>query len=71
MRTRAWEGQDGQKRSATEVVATNVQFVGPRERKAASAEQPEKAEVSSIDLEDYGSAEGADVKKGPEEEIPF
>ncbi len=31
LRWREWETQDGQKRSAVEVVADNVQFIGPRE----------------------------------------
>ena len=35
LRWREWETQDGQKRSAVEVVADNVQFIGPREAGAA------------------------------------
>ena len=30
LQTRLWEGQDGQKRRATEVVANDVQFLEPR-----------------------------------------
>ena len=30
LQTRSWEGQDGQKRRATEVVANDVQFLEPR-----------------------------------------
>ena len=30
LQTRSWEGQDGQKRRATEVIANDVQFLEPR-----------------------------------------
>ncbi len=72
IRTRTWEGQDGQKRNATEVVATNVQFLGSRgERKETTVGPQENLE--SINLEEYDNAsEGADTgKETPEEEIPF
>lgn len=39
LRWREWEGQDGQKRSAVEVVADNVQFIGPREGGGAPRQQ--------------------------------
>ena len=29
-RTRSWEGQDGQKRRVTEIIANDVQFLEPR-----------------------------------------
>lgn len=31
LRWREWQAQDGQKREAVEIVADNVQFIGPRE----------------------------------------
>jgi single-strand DNA-binding protein len=34
LRWRQWETQDGQKRSKVEVVADNVQFIGPRDASA-------------------------------------
>ena len=36
LKSRTWEGQDGQKRSALDVVAVNVQFLGPKGEKSAS-----------------------------------
>lgn len=37
LQTRDWEGKDGQKRTATEVVAERVQFMGGRGRGGATA----------------------------------
>ena len=39
LQNRSWEGQDGQKRNTTEIVAENVQFLG-RPRKDAQAQRP-------------------------------
>ena len=36
LRWREWQTQDGQKREAVEIVADNVQFIGPREPGAGS-----------------------------------
>lgn len=57
LKSRAWEGQDGQKRSALDVVATNVQFVGPKGDRTASGGRPAKnaeadySNVGSIDVD--------------------
>jgi single-strand DNA-binding protein len=37
LRWREWQTQDGQKREAVEIVADNVQFIGPREPGSGSA----------------------------------
>ncbi|TMD13041.1 MAG: single-stranded DNA-binding protein [Chloroflexi bacterium] len=49
MQTRSWEGQDGQKRKTTEVVATEVQFLEPRSAAAAApaASAPVEAAVAA------------------------
>jgi single-strand DNA-binding protein len=50
MQTRSWEGQDGQKRKTTEVVATEVQFLEPRSATAGTpqtAAAPVAAEVGA------------------------
>ena len=39
LRWRQWETQDGHKREAVEVVADNVQFIGPREGGAQGGAQ--------------------------------
>jgi single-strand DNA-binding protein len=44
LRWRQWETQDGQKRSKVEVVADNVQFIGPRD---GSAPRPAAGQDSS------------------------
>ena len=38
MQTRSWEGQDGQKRYKTELIAQTVQFLGGRNENEAPAE---------------------------------
>jgi single-strand DNA-binding protein len=62
LQTRSWEGQDGQKRRATEVVANDVQFLdtrtgGPGTTGAAAAEggevpPPEEGQPRDIDPDD-------------------
>ena len=47
LQTRSWEGQDGQKRYTTEVVAQDVQFLDSRPGGAPPSEAPDAA----IDLE--------------------
>lgn len=47
LQTRSWEGQDGQKRFATEVVAENVIFLDSRPKEAAS-----ESEAGDIDAND-------------------
>lgn len=37
MKTRSWEGQDGQKRYMTELIADNVKFLGGRESGSQAA----------------------------------
>jgi single-strand DNA-binding protein len=57
LQTRSWEGQDGQKRKTTEVVATDVQFLEPRGagvavgNGAASDDLPALAEDSARDVD--------------------
>ncbi|OGW74779.1 MAG: hypothetical protein A2Z72_05080 [Omnitrophica bacterium RBG_13_46_9] len=74
LRSRSWEGQDGQKRSTIEVVANNVQFLrgAPKDKpqppaasKSVSEEIPEE-EIESIDLNGNIPQKG-----GSSEEIPF
>ena len=68
LRSRNWEGQDGQKRSTTEVIATNVQFLGARGEKR-EVPTGQQSDVESINVDDYGSARTSG--KAGEEEIPF
>ncbi|HYM51644.1 MAG TPA: single-stranded DNA-binding protein [Candidatus Limnocylindrales bacterium] len=66
MQTRSWEGQDGQKRKTTEVVATEVQFLEPRGAGApSSAHAPAEAAVAAPAV-----AEDASRDVDPDD-IPF
>ena len=63
LKTRSWEGQDGQKRSVLEVVANSVQFVGARGEKAPAGEARPAAD-------EYGAVESIDVDQ-ESGEVPF
>ena len=70
LKTRTWETPEGQKRSAMDVVATSVQFLGSRGDRTQSQDPAAQAqrtsqnvsEVESIDLYQHN---------GGEEEPPF
>lgn len=48
LQSRSWEGQDGQKRSAVEVVAQNVQFLD-KFKSDASSQASQTSDVGSVD----------------------
>ena len=67
MQTRSWEGQDGQKRKTTEVVATEVQFLEPRSASAGAA-QPAAAPVAA----EVGAGAGDEAARDVDpDDIPF
>ena len=73
LQSRTWEGTDGQKKSALEVIATNIQFLGSSQGagsgrgERAEMPEPSSAEIGEIQLEDVSDLKG----KGGEEEVPF
>ena len=62
LQTRSWEGQDGQKRRTTEVVANDVQFL---ESRSAAAAGP------SDELPPLPDDPGAGVRDVDPDDIPF
>jgi single-strand DNA-binding protein len=52
LRTRTWEGQDGQKRTSVEIVASNVIFLSKKGQGAAPAEKFEDTESGEIEPQD-------------------
>jgi single-strand DNA-binding protein len=78
LQSRSWEAQDGQKRSALDVIADSVQFIGPRsvksEGEGEAVRMPEQESVASVDLEaergDSGASPAGAAGAG-DEEIPF
>jgi single-strand DNA-binding protein len=85
LQSRSWEGQDGQKRSTTEVIADNVQFLrGAGTAAGKGADQSNKGDaapqdVATINLNEEiipipGNDEGAKdskAKTGDSDEPPF
>ena len=72
LKSRSWEDQSGQKRSATEVVANSVQFIGSRTTRQDTGPKEGPKEVESINVDqeyDSGSSGGSDKTGG--DEIPF
>jgi single-strand DNA-binding protein len=68
LKSRAWESQDGQKRSALDVVATNIQLVGARgERAQRPAGMPGGTAESDTG---YDSVESIDVDQETGENAP-
>jgi len=70
LKSRAWEGQDGQKKSALDVVATSVQFLG-----AKGDRRPESAAAGAGTggaAYDAGSVESIDVDQDVgADNVPF
>jgi single-strand DNA-binding protein len=79
LQSRDWETQDGQKRSTTEVVADNIQFLrmGPKSGTAAGKQpQAPEEDIATIDLNgeippdiDRKGQDQSQSKSG--EEVPF
>ncbi len=68
LQSRSWDGPDGQKRNALEVIAANVQFLKQgtaREKEPADLGAADKEEIPDIQLEE------APHKSGGEDEVPF
>jgi len=63
LQTRDWEGKDGQKRTATEVVAERVQFMS--RTKGAGAGVPATVPAAPAFAEDSGGGGGG------EDDVPF
>ena len=74
LQSRSWEAPDGQKKSALEVIATNIQFLNAGTGAGAGAgrdrEVPEApaSDIPEIQLEDVSELRS---KSGGEEEVPF
>ncbi len=70
LQSRSWDGPDGQKRNATEVIANNVQFLrggsGPKEKESFAADAAPKEEIGEIQLDEV-----PDAGKSASEEVPF
>jgi len=68
LHTRSWEGQDGQKRYRTEIVANRVSFLDRR----ATTPLPEEAEEVEVEAEaEAGAGAGAGAGEVEPEDIPF
>jgi len=66
LQTSSWEDQNGQKRYKTEIVASELQLIGPK------GEGESGADTSSADVEDEApAAEDAPPANEEEDDLPF
>ena len=78
LQTRSWEDAQGQKKYTTEVVANNIQFLGPQTQETSS-HQNQKSSDSSLGAGDSSSSqsshlsgsESSSASFNKNEEIPF
>jgi single-strand DNA-binding protein len=66
LQTRSWEDQQGQKKYATEIVATTVQFLG-----AGGAERGEQQSTTRASGGDFAQDFGPEPSFDNSDEIPF
>jgi len=77
LRSRTWEASDGQKRSAIEVVASNIQFLRGAKAPVSSEGAPVDKEITEDVAMSQETRRAGDAKKtegaGPasEDEVPF
>ncbi|MFH1394764.1 MAG: single-stranded DNA-binding protein [Candidatus Omnitrophota bacterium] len=76
LKSRTWEGQDGQKRSALDVVASNVQFLGARDKNQQTRESVPGRDMNrpgndNYQAEGYNEIDSIDMDAGSEGPIPF
>ncbi|MGD0916044.1 MAG: single-stranded DNA-binding protein [Thermodesulfobacteriota bacterium] len=62
IRTRSWEGKDGNRRFTTEIVAAQMQMLGTPGTPGAPVESPDSEKEAGIDQEGI---------PGPDDEVPF
>ena len=62
IRTRSWEGKDGNRRYTTEIVATQMQMLGSAGAPGAAADVPDTGKDVDFDQ---------DVPPGPDDDVPF
>lgn len=74
IQNRSWQGQDGQKRTTTEVVADNVQFLGRPRREGVQPVAAKGDAQEPLDIVPDVDIPADDAKKretGSEDEVPF
>jgi len=72
LRTRTWQGTDGQNRNATEVVASNVQFLRGAPSKTQDHGMPDGSDTQDAQDEQFkGPTADINENGGNTDEIPF
>lgn len=71
LQSRSWEGQDGQKKSTLEVIASNVQFIGSKSDRAAVSGEGKTVKDNVVDLDAEAGVPDVGTGVSGEDEIPF
>jgi len=66
LQTRSWNDKDGNKRWATEIIANNMQMLGPAGRQTGSGEG-----MTTTPSADLTTDTGPELGPGPDDDIPF
>jgi len=66
LQTRSWDDKDGNKRWATEIIAKNMQMLGPAGRQTGSGEG-----MTTTPSADLTTDTGPELGPGPDDDIPF
>jgi single-strand DNA-binding protein len=70
IQTRQWQDQQGQKRYTTEIVAQNIQMLGPRSDGASGGGPPPRSD-DSMGAMPPDDTVTSDFGGGPDDDIPF
>jgi single-strand DNA-binding protein len=74
LQTRSWDDKDGNKRWATEIIASNMQMLGPAGRQPGSGEGTTTTPSADLTTDigpELGSSMGGFNQPGPDDDIPF
>ncbi|MDO9463887.1 MAG: single-stranded DNA-binding protein [bacterium] len=71
LQSRSWEDKDGQKRSAMEVVAERVQFLGTSQGSSSTTPLPNEEKGSPVPEIQIDEKEEEKPEKSGEDEVPF
>jgi single-strand DNA-binding protein len=68
---REWEAQDGSKRSAVQIIANSVQFLGSRADNQSSGNGIQAQSDVPADTSDFDDSEKVGAGSGKDDDIPF
>ncbi len=71
IQTRNYDDKEGNKRYITEIIASDVQFLGGGGREGGRGKDSDPPPPADVDLGGYGGGGGGGGGGGPDDDIPF